>query len=143
MNRRMKIKKLALTFALFLVIAAISTRSVVAGGQPLSSDSVVFQAFYWNVPEGGNWYNTIAGRAHDLKSAGFTHFWFPPPTKGAGGGYSMGYDLYDHSFLARYWKNQNCGQSNCCSGTDLNNDGSVDSLDLARLLEYWLRSISP
>jgi len=98
----MKIKKSALTFALFLVIAAVTTRSVIAGGQPLGSDSVVFQAFYWNVPEGGNWYNTIAGKAAELKSAGFTHFWFPPPTKGASGGYSMGYDLYDHYDLGNY-----------------------------------------
>jgi len=102
MNRRMKIKKLTLTFALFLVIAAITTRSVFAGGEPLTSDSVVFQAFYWNVPEGGNWYNTIASKANELKSAGFTHFWFPPPTKGASGGYSMGYDLYDHYDLGNY-----------------------------------------
>ncbi|MBA7479769.1 hypothetical protein ES707_15205 [subsurface metagenome] len=102
MNRRMKIKKSALTFALFLVIAAFTTRSVVAGGEPLGSGSVVFQAFYWNVPDGGNWYNTIAGKAAELKSAGFTHFWFPPPTKGASGGYSMGYDLYDHYDLGNY-----------------------------------------
>ena len=102
MNRRMKIKKSALTFAFFLVIAALTNRSLFAGGEPLSSNSVVFQAFYWNVPEGGNWYNTIAGKANDLKSAGFTHFWFPPPTKGASGGYSMGYDLYDHYDLGNY-----------------------------------------
>ncbi|NIP26984.1 MAG: alpha-amylase, partial [Phycisphaerae bacterium] len=92
----MKIKKPALTFAIFLVVAAFTTRTLFAGGRPLTSDSVVFQAFYWNVPEGGNWYNTIAGKANELKSAGFTHFWFPPPSKGAAGGYSMGYDLYDH-----------------------------------------------
>ncbi|MHC4111074.1 MAG: dockerin type I domain-containing protein [Planctomycetota bacterium] len=102
MNRRIKIKKSALTFALFLVIAAVTTRSLFAGGQPLNPDSVVFQTFYWNVPEGGNWYNTIAGKADELKSAGFTHFWFPPPTKGASGGYSMGYDLYDHYDLGNY-----------------------------------------
>jgi len=49
----------------------------------------------------------------------------------------------DYSFLAKHFKNQNCSQSNCCAGTDLNNDGSVDSYDLARLLEYWLRGIGP
>jgi alpha-amylase len=102
MNRRMIIKKSALTFAFFLVIAAVTADSLFAGGRPLSSDSVVFQAFYWNVPEGGSWYNTIRTNAAELKSAGFTHFWFPPPTKGASGGYSMGYDLYDHYDLGNY-----------------------------------------
>ena len=42
MNRRMKIKKPALTFALFLVIAAFTNHSLFAGGEPLDSDSVVF-----------------------------------------------------------------------------------------------------
>ena len=48
-------------------------------------------------------------------------------------------NLVDYSFLARQWKSQDCAQSNCCSGADLNNDGCVDFRDLARLLEYWLR----
>ncbi len=102
MNRRMKIKKSALIFALFLVIASVTTSSLFAGGEPLGSDSVVFQAFYRDVPGGGTWYDTIRNRAPELKSAGFTHFWFPPPTKGKGGGYSMGYDLYDHYDLGNY-----------------------------------------
>lgn len=75
-----------------------------AGGEPLNSNSVVFQAFYWDVPEGGTWYNTITSKAAELKSAGFTHFWFPPPTKGASGGYSMGYDLYGHYDLGSYYQ---------------------------------------
>ena len=92
------------TLFCYLVIALLSLPAALvdAGGAPLSSDSVIFQAFYWDVPPGGHWYNTIRNRAEDLKSAGFTHFWFPPPTKGAGGGYSMGYDPYDHYDLGQY-----------------------------------------
>jgi alpha-amylase len=56
------------------------------------------------VPEGGNCYNTIADKAAELKSAGFTHFWFPPLTKGASGGYSIGYDLYDYYDLGNYYQ---------------------------------------
>jgi hypothetical protein len=52
-------------------------------------------------------------------------------------------NLVDYSFLAKQWNSRNCTQSNCCDGADLNNDGCVDLSDLARLLEYWLRSISP
>jgi alpha-amylase len=102
MNRRKNIKKPALTITLFLIIATLSSGNLFAGGEPLGSSSVVFQTFYWDVPAGGNWYNIIRSKAAELKSAGFTHFWFPPPTKGASGGYSMGYDLYDHYDLGNY-----------------------------------------
>jgi alpha-amylase len=100
----MKIKKLASVFAIVLVIASVINNGLFAGGELLGSDSVVFQAFYWDVSQGGNWYNTIASKAAELKTAGFTHFWFPPPTKGASGGYSMGYDLYDHYDLGNYYQ---------------------------------------
>ena len=62
----------------------------------------MFQAFYWDVPAGGTWYDTITAAAPGLKEAGFTHFWFPPPTKGMSGAYSMGYDLYDNYDLGQY-----------------------------------------
>ena len=78
--------------------------SVFASGAPLNADSVIFQTFYWDVPEGGTWYDTIRENAPALKAAGFSHFWFPPPTKGAGGGYSMGYDLYDNYDLGQYYQ---------------------------------------
>lgn len=102
MNRRKKIRKLTLTLILLPIIAAVTTNSLFAGGDPLNSSSIVFQAFYWDVPAGGTWYDTIRSQAPGLKAAGFTHFWFPPPTKGASGGYSMGYDLYDHYDLGNY-----------------------------------------
>jgi alpha-amylase len=94
--------KPALTFVIVLIVSATTGSSLFAGGDPLNSHSVVFQTFYWDVPAGGTWYNTIKDKAPGLKSAGFTHFWFPPPTKGASGGYSMGYDLYDNYDLGNY-----------------------------------------
>ena len=68
----------------YLVIAgafALFGQIVLAGGAPLASDSVIFQTFYWDVPGGGTWYNTIAAAAPGLKEAGFTHFWFPYGTQ--------------------------------------------------------------
>ncbi|MFH1616143.1 MAG: alpha-amylase family glycosyl hydrolase, partial [Planctomycetota bacterium] len=94
--------KPGLTFVIVLIVSATTGSSLFAGGDPLTSDSIVFQAFYWDVPGAGTWYNTIKNEAPGLKSAGFTHFWFPPPTKGASGGYSMGYDLYDNYDLGNY-----------------------------------------
>ena len=96
--------KPGLTFVIVLIVSTTIGSSLFAGGAPLDSNSVVFQTFYWDVPAGGTWYNTIKDKAPGLKSAGFTHFWFPPPTKGASGGYSMGYDLYDNYDLGNYYQ---------------------------------------
>ena len=85
-----------------VLLFLIWSGSARGGGEPLGGESVIFQAFYWDVPAGGTWYDTIREQAGELKDAGFTHFWFPPPTKGAGGGYSMGYDLYDNYDLGNY-----------------------------------------
>ena len=63
---------------------------------------VLMQGFYWNVPPGGTWYDTLKARAPELKAAGFTAIWFPPPSKGASGGYSVGYDPYDFYDLGQY-----------------------------------------
>ncbi|MBU1260989.1 MAG: hypothetical protein KKI18_05080, partial [Planctomycetes bacterium] len=74
-------------------------------GDPLSSSSIMFQAFYWGcyVDSGtGNWYNKIKAEAAGLKTAGFTHFWFPAPCKGMGGNDTMGYDISDNYDLGEY-----------------------------------------
>lgn len=57
---------------------------------------VFMQGFYWNSPPGGIWYDSLSKIAARLASAGFSAIWFPSPSKGAGGGLSMGYDPYDH-----------------------------------------------
>jgi alpha-amylase len=63
---------------------------------------VMMQGFYWDPPAGGTWYDTMKSKAYELSQAGFTAIWFPSPTKGMGGGYSMGYDVYDHYDLGEY-----------------------------------------
>ncbi len=63
---------------------------------------VFMQAFYWNSTPGGIWWDSLAALAPRLASAGFSAVWLPPPTKGASGSYSMGYDLYDHYDFGDY-----------------------------------------
>ncbi len=63
---------------------------------------VFMQGFYWNSPMGGIWYDSLAQLAPRLATAGFGGIWFPPPVKGASGGYSMGYDPYDHFDFGEY-----------------------------------------
>lgn len=67
---------------------------------------VMMQGFYWDVPSGGNWYNTMknaaAGLANMVGGYGIDVMWFPPPSKGESGPYSMGYDPYDYYDLGQY-----------------------------------------
>lgn len=63
---------------------------------------VFIQGFYWNSTPGGIWYDSLSKLASQLASAGFGAIWFPSPVKGMAGGYSMGYDPYDHYDLGEY-----------------------------------------
>ncbi len=66
---------------------------------------VMMQGFYWDVPAGGNWYNTMKSRAAELQNMaggyGIDVMYFPPPSKADGGGYSMGYDPFDYYDLGQ------------------------------------------
>ncbi len=41
------------------------------------------------------WWDHLAAQANALAKSGFTAVWLPPPLKGASGGFSSGYDLFD------------------------------------------------
>ncbi|WP_394850944.1 alpha-amylase [Pendulispora brunnea] len=56
---------------------------------------VMFQFFEWNLPNDGSLWRTIAESAPSLREKGITAIWFPPATKGAAGGYDVGYAVYD------------------------------------------------
>jgi glycosidase len=40
-------------------------------------------------------WNQIAEKIPEIAEAGYTSLWLPPPAKGNGGGFSIGYDLFD------------------------------------------------
>ncbi len=67
--------------------------------------TVMMQAFYWDVPGGGNWWNTVKGKINAWESAGVGSIWLPPVSKAQAGGFSMGYDPTDYFDLGNY--NQN------------------------------------
>ncbi len=63
---------------------------------------VLMQGFYKDVPSPAAgtaaapwWWDNLAGKANEMKLAGFTAVWIPPVLKGASGGYSNGYDPND------------------------------------------------
>jgi len=57
---------------------------------------VMMQAFYWDVPMGGNWWGTIQGKVSSWANVGITALWMPPASKGESGPYSVGYDPFDY-----------------------------------------------
>ncbi len=63
---------------------------------------VMMQAFYWDVPEGGTWWNTVSQKVSDWESAGIDAIWLPPASKAMNGSTSMGYDPYDYFDLGQY-----------------------------------------
>lgn len=58
-------------------------------------NSTILQSFHWYSEGNGTHYNHIKDSSDWLKELGITSVWFPPAYKGAGGGYSVGYDPYD------------------------------------------------
>ncbi len=64
----------------------------------------MMQGFYWDTPSG--WYNTMKSNANGLRymtgGKGINRMYFPPPSKGQGGGYSMGYDPADYKDVGSY-----------------------------------------
>jgi alpha-amylase len=66
---------------------------------------VMMQAFYWDVPAGGTWWDKIAEKIPSWQQAGIESIWLPPATKGQNGAYSMGYDPTDYFDFGNY--NQN------------------------------------
>ena len=67
-----------------------------------NGNRVMMQAFYWDVTPLGEWWNTITPKLADWKANGVDRIWLPPASKGASGGYSMGYDPSDYFDFGEY-----------------------------------------
>ena len=61
-----------------------------------NTKGVMMQGFYWDVPEGGTWWDHLSGKVSDWSNAGITSVWLPPASKGMTGATSMGYDPFDY-----------------------------------------------
>ena len=79
----------------------ITTRTFSSG----PGGGVMMQAFYWDPPAGGVWWDTITTKLEAWSSAGIESIWLPPVSKAQSGSYSMGYDPTDYFDLGEY--NQN------------------------------------
>ena len=66
---------------------------------------VMMQAFYWDVPAGGTWWNKVKSKVTSWSNVGIDAIWLPPASKAQNGAFSMGYDPTDYFDFGNY--NQN------------------------------------
>lgn len=85
-----------------LLIAAVTAGALGFGAT--AQAGVMMQGFYWDTPSG--WYNIMNNNAEALRNMaggyGLNRMYFPPPSKGQGGGFSMGYDPADYFDVGQY-----------------------------------------
>jgi len=72
------------------------------GRNPGPGGGVMMQAFYWDVPAGGTWYNTVKSKIAAWDAAGISAIWLPPVSKAQNGPFSMGYDPADYFDFGEY-----------------------------------------
>ncbi|MEO0457991.1 MAG: alpha-amylase [Cyanobacteria bacterium P01_A01_bin.114] len=65
-------------------------------------NGVMMQYFHWYLDPGGSLWNEVAEKAATLAEAGVTSLWLPPAYKGTGGGYDVGYGVYDMFDLGEF-----------------------------------------
>ena len=84
--------------ALSLAAAAFTAPAAV------SDAGSMFQGFFWDTP--GGWYNIMSQNSNAIRyqngGYGADRIWFPPSSKGQGGGFSMGYDPADYYDMGNY-----------------------------------------
>lgn len=68
----------------------------------MSTNGVMFQFFHWFLPAGCQLWKNLASEADNLRAAGVDAVWIPPPQKCRGGGFSNGYDVFDHFDLGEF-----------------------------------------
>ncbi|GAA3584835.1 alpha-amylase domain-containing protein [Snuella lapsa] len=65
-------------------------------------NGVLMQAFYWDVTEGGIWWDNVKSKLDGWAENGIDAIWIPPISKGQSGGFSMGYDPFDYFDFGDY-----------------------------------------
>lgn len=83
---------------------SISTTNSNAGSylKTTANASVMMQAFYWDVPAGGSWWDLLSTKVNDWSAVGINAIWLPPASKAQNGAYSMGYDPFDYYDFGQY-----------------------------------------
>ncbi len=96
----MKKQKFYLVF-IFLICLFGSNTPIFA------QNDVMMQGFNFYVPvdianRNGTWWDNLASKSQDIKEAGFTGIWTPPPSKALTGIEDVGYSISSHFDLGNY-----------------------------------------
>ncbi|NJN85708.1 MAG: alpha-amylase [Leptolyngbyaceae cyanobacterium SL_7_1] len=62
---------------------------------PAEFNGTMMQWFHWYIPADGAHWNNLKDAIPDLAKAGISGLWMPPACKANGGGYDVGYGIYD------------------------------------------------
>lgn len=65
-------------------------------------NGVMMQFFHWYTAADGSLWNELKTEAANLAKIGVTALWLPPAYKGVGGGYDVGYGVYDMYDLGEF-----------------------------------------
>lgn len=65
-------------------------------------NGTMMQYFHWYTPAGGKLWNEVKNKSSSLSNMGITALWLPPAYKGTGGGYDVGYGVYDMYDLGEF-----------------------------------------
>ena len=76
------------------MVGLIFSESIVTKRMFMENGTMI-QFFHWYTPADGSFWKHVTAEAPRLAKMGITAVWLPPACKAAGGGYSVGYDIYD------------------------------------------------
>lgn len=65
-------------------------------------NQTMMQFFEWNLPSDGLLWRRLAAQAKYLRALGIDILWLPPAYKGSGGGFDVGYGVYDTYDLGEF-----------------------------------------
>ncbi|TCI91842.1 alpha-amylase [Tenacibaculum sp. M341] len=83
-------------------IVSIDKKVAKRSGLKTIGTGVMMQAFYWDVPAGGTWWENVEDKVQDWSNAGIDAIWLPPVSKAQNGPFSMGYDPFDYFDFGEY-----------------------------------------
>lgn len=113
-------------------------------------NGVCFQFFHWFLTAGGTpLWQQLRDEADHLRDIGVDAVWIPPPQKCASGGFSVGYDVFDHFDLGAYdqrgtiptkygTKDQLHDAVNALHGFARNANGELEQLPGRRYLQVYV-----
>lgn len=107
--------------------------SCTAGSALALTNGTMLQYFDWDSNSDGQHWNRVKTNAAGWATKGVTAFWLPPAYKGAGGGYDVGYGVYDLFDLGEF--NQK-GSIRTRWGTKADYIGAIDAAHAANIQVY-------